>query len=128
MRVMCSCVSCHQWGRPRPGAFNKPAALKSLWSRLPDLNRRPTDYESVALPTELSRLVRDADPKASRLALTGIANSMARRIASGAFERYVRKITYRRLTRTEYTRANIIGQIEFFHWVKSDISAPKRAA
>lgn len=27
-----------------------------VWSRLPDLNRRPTDYESVALPTELSRL------------------------------------------------------------------------
>ncbi len=24
-------------------------------SRLPELNRRPTDYESVALPTELSR-------------------------------------------------------------------------
>jgi len=46
MRVVCSCVSCHQWDRPRPGAFNKPAAKKSLWSRLPDLNRRPTDYES----------------------------------------------------------------------------------
>src|SRR5215470_3532311 len=26
------------------------------WSRLPDLNRRPADYESAALPTELSRL------------------------------------------------------------------------
>ena len=25
------------------------------WSRRPDLNRRPTDYESVALPTELRR-------------------------------------------------------------------------
>ena len=26
------------------------------WSRSPDLNRGPTDYESVALPTELLRL------------------------------------------------------------------------
>ena len=26
------------------------------WSRLPDSNRGPTDYKSVALPTELSRL------------------------------------------------------------------------
>jgi hypothetical protein len=25
------------------------------WSREPDSNRRPTDYESIALPTELSR-------------------------------------------------------------------------
>jgi len=28
------------------------------WSRLPDLNRRPADYESAALPTELSRLTK----------------------------------------------------------------------
>ena len=27
-----------------------------LWSRLPELNRRPSNYESDALPTELSRL------------------------------------------------------------------------
>jgi hypothetical protein len=26
------------------------------WSRLPELNRRPSNYESDALPTELSRL------------------------------------------------------------------------
>ncbi len=25
------------------------------WSRWPDLNRRPIDYESIALPTELHR-------------------------------------------------------------------------
>ena len=29
------------------------------WSRRADLNRRPTDYESVALPTELRRLLID---------------------------------------------------------------------
>src|SRR5215470_10300424 len=79
---------------------HKQTARKSTWSRLPDLNRRPTDYESVALPTELSRLVRDADPKASRLARIGIANFMARRIAFGTCERHVRKITLRRPTRT----------------------------
>ena len=27
-----------------------------MWSRLPELNRRPSNYESDALPTELSRL------------------------------------------------------------------------
>ena len=27
------------------------------WSRLTDSNRRPTDYKSVALPAELSRLI-----------------------------------------------------------------------
>ena len=31
------------------------------WSRLPELNRRPSNYESDALPTELSRLRREAD-------------------------------------------------------------------
>jgi hypothetical protein len=29
---------------------------ENLWSRLPELNRRPSNYESDALPTELSRL------------------------------------------------------------------------
>src|SRR5579872_325520 len=32
------------------------------WSREPDLNRRPADYESAALPTELSRLATDSIP------------------------------------------------------------------
>ena len=40
------------------GSTTKPqqnaGALK--WSRETDLNRRPADYESAALPTELSRL------------------------------------------------------------------------
>jgi hypothetical protein len=27
----------------------------NFWSRLPELNRRPSNYESDALPTELSR-------------------------------------------------------------------------
>ena len=30
--------------------------MRILWSRLPELNRRPSNYESDALPTELSRL------------------------------------------------------------------------
>ena len=35
----------------------KPLRMQRFkWSRESDLNRRPTDYESVALPTELSRL------------------------------------------------------------------------
>ena len=29
--------------------------LRVIWSRLPELNRRPSNYESDALPTELSR-------------------------------------------------------------------------
>jgi hypothetical protein len=31
--------------------------LNLLWSRESDSNRRPADYESAALPTELSRLI-----------------------------------------------------------------------
>jgi hypothetical protein len=30
--------------------------IKVFWSRLSELNRRPSNYESDALPTELSRL------------------------------------------------------------------------
>jgi hypothetical protein len=30
-------------------------AQENRWSRSPDLNRRPVDYESTALPTELLR-------------------------------------------------------------------------
>jgi hypothetical protein len=30
--------------------------LRKLWSHPPGLNRRPTDYESVALPAELGWL------------------------------------------------------------------------
>ena len=37
---------------------NDPFSQCFFWSRHPDLNRGPTDYESVALPTELCR--RDA--------------------------------------------------------------------
>ena len=33
------------------------AYLKELWSRKLESNQRPTDYKSVALPTELFRLV-----------------------------------------------------------------------
>jgi hypothetical protein len=32
-----------------------PLSLLKRWSRDPDLNRRPVDYESTALPTELPR-------------------------------------------------------------------------
>ena len=32
---------------------------KGCWSRSPDLNRRPVDYESTALPTELLRPIAD---------------------------------------------------------------------
>jgi hypothetical protein len=44
------------------GGFEPPtfalAPTKPLWSRLPDSNRRPLLYESIALPTELRRHVR----------------------------------------------------------------------
>jgi hypothetical protein len=32
-----------------------------MWSRCPDLNRRPTLYERAALPTELQRQIRQSD-------------------------------------------------------------------
>src|SRR5882762_4278155 len=38
------------------------------WSRLPELNRRPSNYESDALPTELSRLrMHSLEPNAKRV-------------------------------------------------------------
>ena len=42
------------------------------WSRLPELNRRPSNYESDALPTELSRLFKTY-ASASRIAIYGRA-------------------------------------------------------
>src|SRR5262245_8248727 len=127
MRIVCSCVSCHQWECPRSGAF-KPSALKSLWSRLPDLNRRPTDYESVALPTELSRLIRDADPKVSRL--TGIGEPIQRRGGSLSVFKKKRDVKSRCGVQhgRHYTRANFIGQTEFIHQLKGFIRAAKQAA
>ncbi len=39
-----------------PYAGKQPKVLYQLeWCRLPESNWRPTDYKSVALPTELSR-------------------------------------------------------------------------
>ena len=35
------------------GEIEDLQAVDSKWSQRPDLNRGPTDYESVALPTEL---------------------------------------------------------------------------
>ncbi len=35
--------------------FSWHISLNKNWSRRPDLNRRPVDYESTALPTELRR-------------------------------------------------------------------------
>ncbi len=37
--------------------------VEDLWSRLPELNRRPSNYESDALPTELSRLFSSETPR-----------------------------------------------------------------
>ncbi len=49
------------YASPEPG-FRVPQPgisvdVRREWSRRPELNRRPTDYESVALPTELRRPV-----------------------------------------------------------------------
>ncbi len=35
--------------------------LSKIWSRWSDLNRRPIDYESIALPTELHRPITSAN-------------------------------------------------------------------
>ena len=45
-------------GRGRGARYARPGdGKRDKWSRKADLNRRPTDYESVALPTELLRPV-----------------------------------------------------------------------
>lgn len=60
---MCSCKSVIKLGKSKMGR-RRQAFLR--WSRLPELNRRPTDYESVALPTELSRLILRCDSEVLR--------------------------------------------------------------
>jgi hypothetical protein len=44
--------------------------LRVTWSRLPELNRRPSNYESDALPTELSRPKRRNSSAETRLHYT----------------------------------------------------------
>ena len=39
-----------------PRAYRRAAGYGKYWSHPPESNRRPTDYESVALPTELGWL------------------------------------------------------------------------
>jgi hypothetical protein len=39
------------------GLIAAQATGARMWSRWPDLNRRPADYESAALPAELQRLI-----------------------------------------------------------------------
>jgi hypothetical protein len=43
---------------------------ENLWSRLPELNRRPSNYESDALPTELSRLSSEREVRVGELHYT----------------------------------------------------------
>src|SRR5262249_54414543 len=52
-----------------------------FWSRWPDLNRRPADYESAALPAELQRLV--------RAGFTGTARRVILFIHSASVERFL---------------------------------------
>ena len=53
--------------------FRCPGKLTDCWSRHPDLNRGPTDYKSVALPTELCRRVRRQVFPPESFAVTPIA-------------------------------------------------------
>ena len=48
-------IHAQQANSSEPTEFVRFADLED-WSRWPDLNRRPADYESAALPTELQRL------------------------------------------------------------------------
>ncbi len=48
--------------------------LREIWCRLEDLNPRPTDYKSVALPTELSR------PKSQILLVSSILSVTAENV------------------------------------------------
>src|ERR1035438_9845090 len=63
-------ITAPTWGRIGTAcgfpAFGEGGFMSTkVWSRSPDLNWGPTDYESVALPTELLRLA--SDRKSTRL-------------------------------------------------------------
>ena len=49
-----------------PPSEKRAVVPRLVWSRQPDLNRRPTVYETVALPTELCRPFEAADSIAGR--------------------------------------------------------------
>ena len=72
-----------------------------VWSRLPDLNRRPTDYESVALPTELSRHSVSTTRDASLHGVKALHYGWPYRVA-------IRKQIYRRALSALTTRIAII--------------------
>jgi CARDB len=50
------------WRVPSQGSSGAGSAV-GLWSRRPDLNRRPAVYETAALPTELRRPCPPTDPR-----------------------------------------------------------------
>ncbi len=60
-----------------------------IWSRLPELNRRPSNYESDALPTELSRLFKKTRGALEELHYTnpliGVSSSEFREDANQQF-------------------------------------------
>src|SRR3546814_3331005 len=45
----------HARSQPKPADVRRQAQLSENWCRVSDLNGRPTDYKSVALPAELTR-------------------------------------------------------------------------
>src|SRR5580692_642137 len=60
----------------------------NIWSRGPDLNRGPADYESAALPTELPRRLLDCNIGAKKLSNFGrIVCAAQERPGSGPFLR-----------------------------------------
>jgi hypothetical protein len=50
--------------------------LNDKWCRLEDLNPQPTDYKSVALPVELSRLIRNGADEGIRTPDLRITNAL----------------------------------------------------
>ncbi len=48
--------TCNESGAESQLTMGKRGKHRRYWSRGADLNRRPADYESAALPTELPRL------------------------------------------------------------------------
>jgi hypothetical protein len=64
-----------QFARHLP--LTSKAAFKNIWSRGPDLNRGPADYESAALPTELPRRLFDCNIRGKKLSNFGRSSCAA---------------------------------------------------
>ena len=102
----------------RAGLFKTGCVLvEKNWSHPPDSNRRPTDYESVALPTELGWLTtrRKTEFRCER----------GQKEFAGYIIKQIRKSTSRRVSRNSVTSRCLLWALPSCH---SRLASPSQAS